>query len=135
MVTLVCVFINFVQLQQTVLVGIAQLSSMVLVLMAICEAFTPIGNTTSYLVEVFTIGPMDSVVNMLCVHANFQHGNGLYARCCNKCHVALRNVGGTPFVSHEAINHQLSKDGSAPNETNINPPTVMEMNVCIAQQV
>lgn len=117
------------------LVGIAQLSSMILVLMAICEALTPIGNTTSYLVEVFAIGPLDSVVNMICVHANFQHGNDLYAKWCNKCHMTLRNIRGTPFVSNQALDHQISKISSATKETNINPPTVAQVNSGTDQQL
>ena len=117
------------------LVGIAQLSSMVLVLMAICLAFTSIGNTTSYLVEVFVIGPLDSVVNMVCVHGNFQHGNDLYTKWCNRCHMTLRNIRGTPFASDQALDHQISKVSSAAKETNINPPTVAQVTSGIDQQL
>lgn len=49
---------------------------------------------------VFVFSPLDSLLNLLCIHANFEHGMCLYSLICKKCHMGLRNCFDTECITN-----------------------------------
>ena len=97
--------------------SIAQISSLTFVVMYAVEVFSYV-NTTYYIVQVFSLSPVDSLINILCLHANFRHGMIIYSLFCKKCHKKLRSIGGTPFVTDEKYDHDKDYKRGTDNKTN-----------------